>query len=72
MIKLEEHKAADAGNIENYVEDFAILRECFRHLDDEITPVSTYKNDTFEEDWNQFTKDMKLFTDLIGDKSSRL
>lgn len=69
LLKLKESRAADAGNIDNYASDFAELRESFMFIEQNIIPQSTYRGDEFEEDWNDFTKEMNLFIRLIEDNS---
>jgi hypothetical protein len=72
LVKIKEHRAADAANINNYISDFSELVEAYRYMDKFLLPQSTFSDDNFEEKWQEFKKRMDIFIEVISHHSSRI
>jgi hypothetical protein len=72
LVKIKEHRAADAANIDNYISDFSELIESYRYMDKNLYPQSTFSDDQFEENWQEFKKRMDMFVNVIQNYSSRI
>lgn len=72
LIEIKEHNGADAGNINNYIEQFSEVREAYHYMDKNLNPQSTYRKDNFEENWTEFKSKMDVLIELLSSHSSRL